>query len=554
MRHEELMFTGAGDGPGHDRRIQRAHADGQLIKIADSVYMTPSNTPPEEVVYRNWHKVLARFLPGCVLTGRSGIRCAPLREEGPDGRLSFPGWIYATHSLDQPTRKKLSLPGLEIRSMPGPGHLEGDTHYLGVIMPSLARQFLENLKFSRKREAGSPNIYAGQAEVEVLAERVLRDKGPAALVEHRDRAQRIAPALGLGRELAIFEKICGALLGDLSDDLSGDFLSKDVAARNRRNSPYDPECLGALKRLAQELAEGGLPQRPDPHVGVDKRECISFSEAYFSNYIEGTRFAVEKAVRIVFNGDRAEDRYKDGRDVVETYKQVVAMQLQTRAIGADETLATGASEFIDELRSRHAALMAARPEVRPGMFKVERNMAGNHVFVSPELVIGSLVEGFAMLRDIDHPLARGLFVHALSAMVHAFDDGNGRISRILMTKELVGRGHTRIVVPTIFRSDYIAGMRSLSRPGGDPGPYVRCLSRCQEATALVDSDDLRETIRLWAGANAFLEDERGAQLRLPDPARQVEWRDGIPAAKDYWDERDALSEEDNPLSPQSLSR
>ena len=39
--------------------------------------------------------------------------------------------------------------------------------------------------------------------------------------------------------------------------------------------------------------------------------------------------------------------------------------------------------------------------------------------------------------------------------VHPFNDGNGRIARVMMNAELVRADQSRIIVPTVFREDYI---------------------------------------------------------------------------------------------------
>jgi hypothetical protein len=51
-------------------------------------------------------------------------------------------------------------------------------------------------------------------------------------------------------------------------------------------------------------------------ISAESRIAASFIEAYFSNYIEGTRFVVEEAKRIVFDGVMPAQRPQDGHDVL----------------------------------------------------------------------------------------------------------------------------------------------------------------------------------------------------------------------------------------------
>ena len=512
---------------------------GALRRVAEGIYAKGAR-PVEEVVLGQWAAVLARVAPGAVLAGRSALRKGAFREPGPDGRLAMPGWLFATVPALR-SRGSMTLPGLEVRTFPGPGPLEGDIPYLGVHLPSEARALLDNLKPSRARQG--PGRTAGRAEVERAVESLwatLREDGMAALVA---RAGRIAPALDATGEYDALRGIVDVVAGRSDAPLQ----ATDVAARRRRTDPYDPDCMARLGLLATALGRVRLPDRPDPHVGADRAACASFVEAYFTNYIEGTRFLVAKARRIVFEAEEPDGRPADGRDVTQTYAQLSAMH-------AGMSLAATLPEFVDELRARHRSLMDARPEKRPGMFKVEPNAAGNTVFVMPDLVAGTLREGFLTSQGLDHPFARGLFIHAMLALVHPFDDGNGRSARIMMTKALVVGGQSRAVVPTVYRDDYIAGLRSLSATGApQAGPLVRAMLRCQEVTTAIAPHDLDETLRVWATTHAFLEDGRNARLTSPDPAAAVEWRNGIPAPVAYWADLDLQAALDDPGAGITLS-
>jgi fido (protein-threonine AMPylation protein) len=89
-----------------------------------------------------------------------------------------------------------------------------------------------------------------------------------------------------------------------------------------------------------------------------------------------------------------------------------------------------------------------------------------------------------MLRGLTEPFARGLFLHCLIAEVHPFDDGNGRMSRLHFTSELLRGEQAHVIIPTVFRDDYIGGMRSLSWRG-DPALIARACQRAQQVTASI---------------------------------------------------------------------
>lgn len=535
VRHGDLIITGGGGDRSEDRAVQRRAAAGGLRKVGPGIYAEANGRAIEEIVCGGWAPILAHHAPGAVLHGRSGIRRSPWRERQNDGPWLFPGWLYATDP-DAADRRSLSLPGLELRLFPGPGPLEGDIPYLGVHLPSDARVLLENLEPSRSRL--SPSRTVNRAGVELAVEQLLKAVHEDGVRTMRALAERIAPALGAEDRLPVLLDIVGKILGTRS----GKLASREVAARTRAARPYDPECLERIKSLATSLGRISATDRPDPHAPPAHRACASFVEAYFTNYIEGTRFLVEKARRIVFDNEDPDGRPQDGRDVTQTYAQVAAL-------GPGSVRASTAAEFLDEIRERNRLLLDARPDKRPGLFKVDANMAGNTVFVAPSLVEGTLREGFQMLRGITQPFARAVFTHALVVLVHPFDDGNGRTSRIMMTKELVAAGQARVVVPTIFRTDYIDGLRALTAVGKPrPAPLIQAMLRCQEVTSQIASGDLDETLALWASTHAFLEDERDARLTRPDPQAEIVWRKGVPAPASYWadvDLRAQLADDDD---------
>jgi len=53
----------------------------------------------------------------------------------------------------------------------------------------------------------------------------------------------------------------------------------------------------------------------------------------------------------------------------------------------------------------------------------------------------------------------------LVSEVHPFDDGNGRLARVMMNAELAAHDQMRILLPTVYRDNYLGGLRRASRDG-----------------------------------------------------------------------------------------
>lgn len=74
---------------------------------------------------------------------------------------------------------------------------------------------------------------------------------------------------------------------------------------------------------------------------------------------------------------------------------------------------------------------------------------------------------------------------------HPFVDGNGQVSRIMMNAELVHAGYSRIIVPTVFREDYILTLRKLSRQK-QPEAFIRVMERLQQFSHNIYGDNFEE--------------------------------------------------------------
>ena len=66
--------------------------------------------------------------------------------------------------------------------------------------------------------------------------------------------------------------------------------------------------------------------------------------------------------------------------------------------------------------------------------------------------------------DVHHPLLVAAWLHHWFAQIHPFQDGNGRVTRALVTWHLVQHDHLPIVVTRDDRSDYIDALEA-----GDDG-------------------------------------------------------------------------------------
>jgi Fic/DOC family len=200
-------------------------------------------------------------------------------------------------------------------------------------------------------------------------------------------------------------------------------------------------------------------------------------------------------------------RPKDSHDVIGVFRQAL------NPGWANQTLASG-EPVLTQLRERHADQMQARPEVGSGEYKVQANRAGNTAFVAPRLVRGTLVEGPRLLPTVPPGTGRALMAMFLVTEVHPFIDGNGRLARLVMNAELSVVDACRIIVPTLFREEYLDCLRVLTREG-DPKPFLDAMQHIQAWTAVFDYEDLDKVIGEMQACNAFEKSRNLHRLMLP---------------------------------------
>lgn len=469
------------------RAIQRRLKAGELFRLAPGVVtrLPPSEWP--QLLMREWMRIMAALFPGAVLGYRSAF-------DG--GRPALGGTLYLTYTY----ARKLALPGLNVQLVKGPGALAGDAPMRGLPLyfPSFPRLLLENLTVSR----GSVRKSAGKAEVEARLIETCEARGEAALNRLRDQARELAPMLGLEREFTVLDALMGGVLGSRKTAMST-VAGQGLAA----SMPYDGKRLELFETLASTLRRAPMKQPANPVRTERAQTHFAFIEAYFSNFIEGTEFDIDDARRFVLEGQPIVERPKDSHDILGVFHQALDLGW------ANQVLASGEAA-LGQLQARHLSQMQARPEVNPGEFKVQANRAGNTEFVAPRLVRGTLVEGSRLLPSIPEGTARALYAMFLVSEVHPFQDGNGRLARLAMNAELSAVGACRIIVPTLFREEYLDCLRVLSREG-NPTPFLDAMQRIHAWTAEFDYENLDAVIALLQACHAF--EKSRIQFRLLSP-------------------------------------
>ncbi|MGN6084377.1 Fic family protein [Trinickia sp.] len=486
----EIIFSG-GTADAHARRLARAAEAGELRRIYAGVYTNNLDSPLESVVLRNWAAIVGYLLPDAVLAYRSALEHRPVG-----------GVLHVSRGK---SRRTLALPGLTVKIYPGMPPVLGppsmDMPHRGIYLPSEERGLLENLTTGR----GMSERTLDQAEIEARLDKILTIRGDFKLNDLRDRARNVAAYLNWPEQQARLDGLIGALLGTHEEKK---LKSKQALAR-AAGKPYDSERLELFDVLHSELNAYVFEDHPDRAGSGQALENFAFFESYFSNFIEGTTFEVEEAEQIVFDGVIIPNRSEDSHDVMGTF-QAATGPFRARPAHNPE-------DFLTWLKNVNALVMQARPDKSPGQWKERANQAGNTLFVLPELVPGTLREGFERVSALRNPVARALMTMFVVTEVHPFRDGNGRTARLAMNAVLSAESNSRIIIPTVYREDYLLPLKRLTNDR-DAAPFIRSMVRAQKWTSSFEYGQARERLKAQLKrCNAFEEDLKHFKLIFPEP-------------------------------------
>ena len=156
---------------------------------------------------------------------------------------------------------------------------------------------------------------------------------------------------------------------------------------------------------------------------------------------------------------------------------------------------------------------------KPGEYKdrtngVNRIVNGKEVFVplkTPDEVRAEMPDLIQWYRDEEekaemHPAMLAAIFHYRFVTLHPFDDGNGRMSRILMNMILMRAGFVPAIIRVAERAEYISSL-AIAQEGGSIEPFIELVAndtkrslellvKVAKGESIEDPDDLDKEIEL----------------------------------------------------------
>ena len=449
------------------QKAQRLAAKGEWTRVRNGIYTELSD--PDEIsraLNNEWMGVASKIFEDPVAVARTAAELKPA-----EGRLYF-----VSNKLKSPRVVKVE----HLEFVIAHGNTDQGVQQLGLNLSGSrpARYCLENLAPSRGNKSSKKTL--GYQWVESQLVKIIRRGGEKAVNELRDEAKSLSDFLGLEEE---FEKLNTLISSLLNTHPAEGVLQTRQGIAEAKGEPYDQLRLERFAALGEYLKATELSPN-DYEYNKSGWRNLTFFESYFSNYIEGTEFTLEEAEEIAFDKKIVYARHQDSHDVL-AHIEISGDMAEMNNTPAD------AAELISILKTRHGVLLFERTDKRPGQFKEKPNRAGGTDFVLPELVEGTLFQGFDVYQSLPSGMLRAIYIHFLISEIHPFDDGNGRLARIMMNSELVSQDQYKLIIPIVHRDSYLNGLKSATRQGSFR-TMVKVLHQMQCYAASLDWNEYDE--------------------------------------------------------------
>lgn len=255
-------------------------------------------------------------------------------------------------------------------------------------------------------------------------------------------------------------------------------------------------CYGLFAVARRELDAlrvliDNQPERARLLLGMLNRR-----EAVDSSQIEGTQTNFDGL--LIHELDEIADR-NDGSDAAQTLAYVRAWLAGRESVTAD-----GLS--VDLICRLHGILMAGQPRAMPGEIRLIQNYIGSTLELAqyvppPPERVSALLDDLAQLFSVDADqvmapsiLMRSAIAHVQFEAIHPFQDGNGRIGRLLLPLMFLAENEPPIHLATFLkirqREYYQALIEAQTRLNWAPWLrlYLECVvASCRHTQQLFDT-------------------------------------------------------------------
>ena len=225
--------------------------------------------------------------------------------------------------------------------------------------------------------------------------------------------------------------------------------------------------MSTLKKLRKEWLSL-QPLKPELQRQMDQSFMIDFN--YNSNHLEGNTLTYGQTKLLLLFGDTM------GNASMQDYEEMKAhnVGLEMMKVAALDKERSLSEMFIRELnkiilvRDFYKTSSEHRYKIKVGMYKTRPNSVITPTgelfdYASPEETPALMYDLILWYNEEEQkgiltPLELSALFHYRYIRIHPFEDGNGRIARLLMNYILLRHGYPMIVVQTVDRKNYLQAL------------------------------------------------------------------------------------------------
>ena len=210
---------------------------------------------------------------------------------------------------------------------------------------------------------------------------------------------------------------------------------------------------------------GILKAEKDAHISGGIYHKVQIDLTYNSNHIEGSRLTHDQT-RYIFETNTIgfTDKSVNVDDVIETsnHFRCIDMIIDSAKLQLSE-------KFIKEL---HLALKTGTSDSRKDWFAVGDykrfpNEVGGRATAAPEEVSAKIQELLAKYNAIEKKTIEDLIAfHVEFERIHPFQDGNGRVGRLILFKECLKHGIVPFIIEDDIKMFYYRGLNEWNNEKG----------------------------------------------------------------------------------------
>lgn len=265
---------------------------------------------------------------------------------------------------------------------------------------------------------------------------------------------------------------------------------------------YNTENIQTIEELKSEL-DRLLPFSEESRNRLQKKNRLEFN--YHSNHLEGNTLTYGQTQLLLFFDKSSGD--VPVSDIEEMKAHDVALsQIVEMAKDSERTLT---ESFIGELNKiilvkpfwKEAISpngTYTRKKIEIGKYKtspnsVELKNGEIHEYASPEetpALMGDLIQWYKEKSEELHPVHLAAEFHYKFACIHPFDDGNGRVARLIMNYILLKHDYPMVIIKSEDKESYLTALQK-----ADTGNVLAIIEYIEEQAI----DSLKLSIKAGRG-------------------------------------------------------